>query len=89
MNSKIFKGLVFIVIIVIFGWQTTYTSLTERHSGESKTTSTPFIKDVEKKQASQGKRKQQDWQTDSPTADKEKASKTYWKRKQRQRQKGK
>jgi hypothetical protein len=47
------------------------------------------MKDLEKKQASHGNRKQPDWQTDSPTADKEKALKTCWKRKQRQRQKEK
>jgi len=47
------------------------------------------MKDLEKKQASHSNRKQQDWQMDSPTADKEKALKTFWKRKQRQRQKGK
>jgi hypothetical protein len=38
-------------------------------------TSTPFVKYLERKQASQGNRKQQDWQTDSPTADREKAFK--------------
>jgi hypothetical protein len=39
------------------------------------------MKDLEDKQASQGDRKQEDWQTDSPTANKEKALKTCWKRK--------
>jgi hypothetical protein len=47
------------------------------------------MKDLGKKQASQGDRKQEDWKTDSPTANKEKALKTCWKRKQRQRQNGK
>jgi hypothetical protein len=47
------------------------------------------MKNLENKQASQYNKKQQDWQTDSPTADKEKEFKTCWKIKQRQRQKGK
>jgi hypothetical protein len=46
------------------------------------------MKDLEKQQASQGNRKQQNWQMDSPTADKGKALKTC-KRKRRQKQKEK